>query len=379
MSQQAIGAGAGANGTTSGNKAEILSKITEVFGLSKETAETFLQMMDVRTTAYPSETYFEELLNMIPVPKYFEQTVFSQKIPAEDELHVNQFNFSFSPTRFGRGAYGTVKPNKSRSQFVYKYMAVQNIDNEHIKKLLKEPLINLLLQEDSIGRSSVCKLYKVYCQPTYTTIRNNRGYGGLDESDYIYSRNLLGPTEEKVHTGYELIYKLENLGPPLEQVLRKIFKKKLGPENNLRILTKIYGPLFKALGYLREKYNFEHGDLHYNNLMLEKNPFLQDGTLDEKLLRVKMIDFGFSSIDYDSMKIGIPHPRLLKEVYMFLWAEENNLIDNTYTSAIVDKKQITEDEYKAMEKTIATESEKVMAGGKKMRRKTRKMKSRKNK
>ena len=250
----------------------VLTSISYVFSLSKEEAKTFLQMMATDTKEFPSETYMKDILAHFPPPKYYTNGADTVE---ENELHVNE-----NSRALGKGEFGYVRPNVSRA-YAYKYFQTPmylNSTNKWIQGQLVEPLINVILQCDPVVKKSICMLYKIYC--------------------------------EKTDKGYNLIYKMQRMGPTLI-VLDPFLLRSEDLELNKRVLLKTYGPLYKALAYLRKTYQFEHGDLHSKNLLFRKNPVQSDGTIKESRLSfVKMIDFGYSGMVYNGKLYGYNEPVL---------------------------------------------------------------------
>ena len=145
---------------------------------------------------------------------------------------------------------------------------------DNIKLTLMEPLINCILQQNAVAKPFTCEIFKVYVRPA--------------------------------ETGYEFIYKLEDLkGDSIKDTVGKVLGA--DKEANLKILVKIYGPLLEALQTLRKDYSFEHGDLHGDNIMFVNKPnFAEETNLD-----VKMIDFGYSSLTIGGKTFGIEKNKYL--------------------------------------------------------------------
>ncbi len=352
----AIGAGAGEDAV------DILGKIAEVFGITRDEAGDFLEIMDVNNTQYPSETYFQDILNKIPAPKFFTGKNNTRKKASENEMHVNYYNYSWKNKNYRNGIHQKIAHNKSRPQYVYKIFDLEELTNEYIKEKLKEPLINVILQEDSIGKTVVGKLYKVYCRKLYTVERNNVTYEGA-ETDYIFTRPPRYSMSERKHTGYELTFKMENLGSPVIPFVKELVEKEQKSVYNFYIFTKMFGPLYKALEYLRNTYKFEHGNLGLKNLMFAENVKSNEKNVDE--LHLKMIDFSFSSLEFQGYQIGVYRPYPKKELQPFLTLDATDLLPDIY--------------YTKIEKMIADEYERIksIGGSRKKSRKVRK--TRKNK
>ena len=254
----------------------VLKNISSVFSLSSEEAAIFLDLMSTDIVQFPSPTYMIDILNKFPSPVYHKNI---EKPVQENELNINTSNKSNA-----RGEFGYIYTNRSRS-YIYKFYKeaiLPTTPNKYIQGLLTEPLINVILQNDPIVRSSICKIFKIYC--------------------------------EKDTRGYTLLYKLEELGPTL-YTLDKFLLKSTDFQLNKRILLKTYGPIYRVLQYLRKTYTFEHGDLHSKNILFVKSPFKKDGTLSESRLQTKLIDFGLSGLIFNEKLYGgnDPFPGVIKE------------------------------------------------------------------
>lgn len=363
----------------------IIQEVSKVFGFSEEDTQTFMNNMDINTQAPPD--YFMTLLqklkqptivefprrpNNLPTIKYqsfFEDVeermkAFQEKKEAQHKkamenyaskltayesspqtnntITVNEGQFALNNEgkvkgNIPSGQYGYVKQNK-RSPFIYKFLKIptNELNEENIRKHLTEPLINCILQQDSLAEPYTCKLHKFYGRP--------------------------------VENGYEFIFKMEDLKG---DSVREEFNRVLGAdiEKNLEMLLKVYGPLLEVLQLLRTKYSFEHGDLHGDNIMFVKKPNLKEGTD----LDVKMIDFGYSSIQIGGKTYGLVKNPYSDAYYLIDIAQFGGLpnnITNTLEHLLKNKEMdqlslVFLDEYKKM---------KTMKGGKRIR--TRKHKSR---
>lgn len=247
----------------------VVKSISAIFHLSKEEASEFLTVMATENKVFPSESYMKDIIERLPTPKYYENV---SKPLQENELNVNQ-----NSRATGKGEFGYVHKNRSRP-YAYKYFTTPfslNSTNSWIQGQLTEPLINIILQNDPVVGDSICKLYQIFCETT--------------------------------KQGYSLILKIESLGPTL-MLLDKVLEYSTDLEKNKHILLKTYGPLYKTLRYLRETYQFEHGDLHSKNLLFRKNPIGKDGTVKESRLSVKLIDFGMSGLVYNEKLYGYNEP-----------------------------------------------------------------------
>lgn len=262
---------------------KIKNRLQTVFSLADSELDTFIQTMGTNNNEYPNETYFKDILDKLPSPIFFKPSNTKRKANQNYEIHVNEGEqiLSNNGTVIGEhpsGQFGTVKVNKNRPDYVYKFVVdLPELRNEVIKFFLSEPFINCILQEIQEAEPFVCKIYKVFCY--------------------------------KKDDNYKLVYKMETMGAPfsvLQDVVSNTKKNEESVQKNLKIFTKIFGPLYEVLLILREKYDFHHGDLHVGNMMFEKNPIKQDGTLDLSKLHVKMIDFGFSDITIDGVSYGYP-------------------------------------------------------------------------
>jgi hypothetical protein len=297
------------------NTTQLTTRVSQVFGVSESLAADFLRNMDTRVTDVP-EDFFLKFVESIPNPVYFdlptkptevmETNFLGRPFPEnilkrlknsyqtdlakyeknmakltgrttalENEININAGNYNYSgafPVPFPKGDFGVVKPNRSRrDKYVYKFISNGSdifTDPNDARDVFKEILVNIILQMDPKVENSVMKIYKVYQQESYN--------------------------------GYELILKLEALSYPLNTLLRYSLRDDL--EYNKKLLLKVYGPLFETLQYLRKTYDFRHGDLHVNNLMLPKSVDLD--SLNIQTLSVKMIDFGLSGLRFADAMYG---------------------------------------------------------------------------
>jgi hypothetical protein len=243
----------------------VVKSISAMFHLSNEEATEFLTVMATENKVFPSESYMKDILERLPKPNYYENIT--------KPLQENELNVNLNSRATGQGEFGYVHTNRSRP-YVYKYFTTPfslNSTNSWIQGQLTEPLITIILQNDPVIGNSICKLHQIFCETT--------------------------------KRGYSLILKIERLGPTL-MLLDKVLLSSTDLEKNKHILLKTYGPLYKTLRYLRETYQFEHGDLHSKNLLFRKNPLRKDGTLKESRLSVKLIDFGMSGIVYNEKLYG---------------------------------------------------------------------------
>ena len=246
--------------------ANVRSRLSKLFGVSEKLAKELLQNMNYRVE--PDKNFFVQFLSQIQNPKYFIPSE-NHPLPIENELHVNNMG------NFKHGKFGFVKPNKSRGEFIYKFVHLNkdNLTDVKIRDILKEPFINFLLQEDPNVSPYVMKIYAVFWNPET----------------------------------YQLIFKLENMGLLLQSMLAAgmIGNK----ENNKKLVLNIYGPLYNTLEYLRKTYSFEHNDLHKQNIMFsnEVAQNLLDRNYDALYkgpIFAKMIDFGLSNLDKDGFLLG---------------------------------------------------------------------------
>jgi hypothetical protein len=261
--------------------------IANVFGVPEDIIPEFLEKMDfsefideIDNPNYHAGDidYFEEFVSQIPSPNF--------KIK-NGPINTNTMNIN-QEQKNRAGSYGSIYFNKSNSKFVYKMTEPTTLsmkltpnsgfDNIFygltVKKLLFEPLIHIILQEDLVAGPKICKLFKVYCQ--------------------------------KKNGEYTFLYKLERLGPNVYDLLDSDAFKSLSQKEKNEVAIKIYGPIYKTLKYLRDTYDFEHGDLHPGNLVFVENPINSDGKLDKTKLSVKIIDFGLikTGLNYGTYRFG---------------------------------------------------------------------------
>ena len=193
----------------------IVQEVSKVFGFSVEDTQTFMNNMDINTQAPPD--YFTLLLqklkqptivefprrpNNLPPPmkyqSFFEDVeermkAFREKEEAQHkkamENYVSKLTaYESSPQtnntitvnegqlklnnqgkvegNIPSGQYGYVKQNK-KSPFIYKFLTIptEELTEENIRKHLTEPLINCILQQDSLAEPFTCKLHKFYGRP----------------------------------------------------------------------------------------------------------------------------------------------------------------------------------------------------------------------
>lgn len=354
----------------------LVSEVSKVFGIPRALAIDFLHAMDESQKDIPPD-FFGTFLRTIPEPQYFElptkpieptettnfvgkpfppSVIHSRKaayeehlarytaqmekfagrmIPLENEVHIPSGEYKTTPNgfivgRFPRGNFATVKPNTSRpTMYVYKIQTIPQSNPAAIKDALREALVNIILQMDPRARNSVMKLYSVYQRPTYS--------------------------------GVELVFRLEALEYSLVTAISAAFSEDL--EKNKTLFLKLYGPFLETLHYLRDTYDFRHGDLHMNNMMLPRSTDLDH--MDTTTPHIHMIDFGFSGL-----KLGDARYGSLYSTYHEDFDKEFEIFRITFSAfpATFQEQLRSYDLSEDLETFIIRESKKL-AGG---RRKTRK-------
>jgi hypothetical protein len=321
--------------------------IAEVFGVSKSIIPEFLEKMDFsdffdkmeEPNYHAGDTdFFKEFVSQIPSP------------PFKSEYPNSNSAINIIPGKKNKeGSYGSIYFNKSQSKFLYKMteparLTITLPSNTRfidilygltVKKILFEPLINIILQEDPVAGPKICKVFKVYCQ--------------------------------KKNDEYTFLYKLERLGPSVSDILDSDAFNNLSQKEKNEVAVKIYGPIYKILKYLRETYEFEHGDLHPNNLVFIEDPINSHGELDKTKLSVKIIDFGFilTGLKYGDYRFGgiADEDELIAQIKPFFEIDEEEF-EAKITS------QNLEGIYN-FQNTIIKESEKLKGG--RRNQKTRKL------
>jgi hypothetical protein len=314
--------------------------IANVFGVPEDIIPEFLEKMDyseiydkINNSNYEAGdvNYFESFVSQIPSPKFKTKN---------GPMNANTININLEQKN-KEGQTGSVYINRSQPNFLYK--RIPPITSDRIKTTLFEPLINIVLQEDSVASPNICKLYNVYC-------------------------------EEKNGT-YTFFYKMEKLGPTVEEIIESDAYTSLSEKEKLEIILKIYGPVYKTLKYLNESYEFGHSDLHGANLVFIKNPVKNNGKIDTTKLSVKIIDFGGVStgLVYENYRFGIGeifNEDLLLQLQPFLEIQEEEF--GTKIQKIMNESNHNFDKLKNY---IIEESEKLKGGRRKQ--KTRKQHKRK--
>lgn len=364
----------------------VLQEISKVFGFSQEESKEFLDKMDMNTEV--DKEYFTAVLDKLKKPtivefpekpqepmlhpafasfnnnmkqrmknrhiqrqaKYQENmVVFQEKVSqfqaapqTNNTIAVNEGRLVLNNqgTKVGNassGEYGYVKRNR-KSPYIYKFLIVpkNELTDETIRKILTEPLINCILQQDSIAEPITCKLYKFYGRP--------------------------------LETGYEFIFKMEDIKG---DSLTDAFAGKLGGDKdaNFALLVRVFGPFLEVLQILRQKYSFEHGDLHGDNLMFVQKPNFQE----KKNLEMKMIDFGYSSMKVGTKQIGKVRNPYIDSHYVISRAQWG-FLSNDITKKIMEL--FDTNDLNGISLYIIN-SYKTMQGGR--RRQTRKQKSKRGK
>jgi len=374
-------------------------EVARIFGVPEALAVEFLRNMNRETKDVP-DGFFAHFVSQIPAPKYFQiplkpseppttnwegkpfpeeqarkwQAEYEEELKQyeetlarlgrttalNDEVHINQGDYMLNNTgrivgRFPKGEFGYVKPNKSRPNIVYKFTVLNPKPSvAEARAFFSEALVNLILQLDPRAENHVMKLYNVYAQPWYH--------------------------------GTQIILKLEALGYSPEILFSYGFREDL--EKNKEIALATYGPLLETVQYLRATYDFSHGDMHANNVLLPKS--LDIDAIDMSLLQAKMIDFGFSGVRVGGMTFGQPYSEskedFEKELLPFLYHKFRSKFPADFVAGLQAQKVDTEanalafeqfiiDQYKgigAEEAAGAGAGEKKAGGGRRRYSKSRK-------
>ncbi len=315
----------------------ILEEISKVFGISIEDSKEFLHSMDA-TTGVPEE-YFQSFVTKLPRPSF-----------TNSDLSTLNTTLFINTREETKGAHGSIKYN-TRNPFVYKFQRIAK--DAPLKQFLTEPLINCILQQITLAKPYVCRIYKVFWLPQDTD-------------------NLL-------------ILKLEDLkgGSLYDYIPFQLGENK---EENLELVLRILGPLLETLEELREKYSFEHQDLHGQNLMFVEKPNLKD----KRHLHIKMIDFGMSALTFGGRTFGtvvLPYKeaqifKIITELDYFpaeIKENVNNFHENRQKLTeyflqlyIAMKHSIQKNLHKTREGALRNSTKKKFLGGKRKYRKTRK-------
>ena len=361
----------------------ILQEISRVFRLSQDDAKELLSFIEEKKEIpnnewkeywKKSKEYILTLFTKIPEAKFYDES--STNDPSETEIYFNREHAS-------SGEFGVVYPNKSKKDVVYKVLS-NRAHEEHQdfpiyeRQYLEEAVLNVILQVIPEAKPFVCKIDSVFWY--------------LDPNPY--------------YKYYHLVMKLENLkGSSVKDTLVKKYpflKEKTANSNNSnnyyyddedsivypvateeqkkeneKLLIQIMAPLYRVIGLLWEAYRFNHGDLHTGNIMFVENPLREDGTFDESKLAVKMIDFGFSSIEIEGHRYGVKTFRYIdKDISIFKFFYNGNQLPDEISARF---KQTLE--YTSMKKLIEDVKEfeayivsrkAQMAGRRKQSRKQRK-------
>jgi serine/threonine protein kinase len=158
----------------------------------------------------------------------------------------------------GKGVFGLLQKNRGLP-YVYKVINDQPKERlKHLRSIFSEIIIQTLLGCDPEYGHYVCQIYKVYKMGSYC------------------------------------IFKLESLEVTLNERIR-LLNQGTNPEVNTTELRGVMLEIFKVLSYFRTKYGFHHNDLHLENIMTTKQGPITD---------IKLIDFGFSTVNFDGVNIS---------------------------------------------------------------------------
>ena len=173
-----------------------------------------------------------------------------------------------SVKKIGKGGYGTVFGSTSGKNIVYKQFIFDDGDlldyEDKIRNMYVETFIQTVLASDPDVGQYVCMPKKMYKSSTL------RGFKTDPSAKYGFEppRNIV-------------VYLVME---PLQYTFKTLVEKRYSRQIN----HEWFGPVLFQLGYtlsvLKDRYGFNHGDLHTDNVMFDAG-----GNL-------KLIDFGFSCI-----------------------------------------------------------------------------------
>ena len=203
----------------------------------------------VRTFNTGDQDFFQHYYDTLPTATLSRNTTKNNTV--NTTLYINT-------TNLGKGAFGVLEKNQFQP-YVYKLISNEPKNKmKHLKSLFREIIIQALLDCDPEYGHYVCTIYKVYKMDGFC------------------------------------IFKLEQLDMTLKQRIQ-LTNNISTPELHTTEMRSVLLEIFKILNYFRTKYGFYHNDLHLENIMTSKSGPIIDN--------LKLIDFGFSSVNFDGIYI----------------------------------------------------------------------------
>lgn len=193
------------------------------------------------------QDFFQRYYDALPTAKLSRNATKNNTVNAT--LYINNASL-------GKGAFGVLQKNQTQP-YVYKLISNESKNRlKHLKSLFREIIIQTLLGCDPEYGHYVCQIYKVYKTDGFS------------------------------------IFKLEQLDITLKQRIQ-LTNNISTPELHTTEMHSLLLEIFKIINYFRTKYGFYHNDLHLENIMTSKTG----------PINLKLIDFGFSSVNFDGAYI----------------------------------------------------------------------------
>lgn len=231
---------------------QFYKKLGDVLSISPAEAETFINGYSTGDLAF-----FQGYFGRLPLAK----------IAFDDKKTEGVETLFIKGNNIGSGTYGQVAKNRF-GPFAYKvpngpedpeYASPATVLN-YAKGIFKEIIIQALLQSDSEYGKYICHIFKVFRQGPLNVIIK------MDQLDKTiqYAYNNRHPAAKPMDLKSE----------ELKQILIK---------------------LFQILIHFRNKYGFQHLDLHVGNVMTKDHG--------DRVADMKLIDFGKSAIAINNLTI----------------------------------------------------------------------------
>jgi len=239
----------------------LVANLINVYGISEKSR--IHTIIDNLNQAYPSEDYFTDLctsLDAIDVDERYGLVEFYKKGSSANVVNVKPI---------GQGAFGTIYKSVIKPH-IYKKVVIETTNPEKLERKAREffleAFIQTLMSNDPIYGKNICKIIKIY-RSKYTV----RKTGGVQV------------------TKLELFIKME--------ILKKNLSHAINEETPFPITKALplFNKLNSILGHFKDLYNFNHRDLHVNNIMFR----------DDDLSEPVIIDFGLSCLTYNGMIYSI--------------------------------------------------------------------------